>query len=81
MRVQRNVVVFTLTVMRTFNVSVTGKVRSHKMVAYSFLFKCFITGILCGKCQHGKGISVLLNNCKYCGAENLLLIPALGTYF
>ena len=36
-------------------------------------------GILCGKCQDGKGLSALLNKCKSCGKINLLLIPALGT--
>ena len=37
-----------------------------------------MTGILCGKCQDGKGLSVLLNKCKSCSKFNLLLIPALG---
>ena len=40
---------------------------------------CVMTGILCGKCQDGKGPSALLNKCKSCKAINLLLIPALGT--
>ena len=39
-----------------------------------------MTGTLCGKCQDGKGLSVLLNRCKSCSKFNLLLIPALGIY-
>ena len=42
-----------------------------------YLYLCVI-GILCGKCQDGKGLSALLNKCKSCGKINLLLIPALG---
>ena len=37
-----------------------------------------MTGILCGKCRDGKGLSALLDNCKSCGKINLLLIPTLG---
>ena len=37
-----------------------------------------MTGLLCGRCRHDKGVSVLLNNCKSCGAANVLLIMALG---
>ena len=37
-----------------------------------------MTGLLCGRCRHDKGVSVLLNNCKSCGAANVLLILALG---
>ena len=89
---------FTLTVMKTFNVSVIGKVtlvitylaqcrlRSYShttaywLVVYCSKLKLFImTGLLCGRCQHDKGVSVLLNNCVSCGAASLLLIPALGT--
>ena len=93
MRVQRNAVVFTLTVMKTFNVPVTGKVIITDLfnnvattspsavpwlVVYYSKLKHFMTGLLCGRCQHDKGVSVLLNNCKSCGGANLLLIVALG---
>ena len=47
----------------------------------SVMFKVKVlshTGLLCGKCRHDKGVSVLLNNCKSCGTVNLLLILALG---
>ena len=56
--------------------------RSINFVYVPFKYKVLnsITGLLCGMCQHDKGVSVLLNNCKSCGAENILLIPALGKY-
>ena len=74
---QTSVLVYILTVMRIFNVCVTGKVCSLSC-SYRYQYAVFITGFLCGKCQHDKGVSVLLNNCKSCGAENLLLLLALG---
>ena len=93
---QTSVAVFIPTVMKTFSVFVTGKVATYMctgvyrslyglqsiLVYVPFKYKVFnsITGLLCGMCQHDKGVSVLLNNCKSCGAENILLIPALGKY-
>ena len=75
---QKCVVVCIFTVMKTFNVFVIGKVTL--LLCKDYLIILFVTGILCGKCQDGKGLSVLLNKCKSCSKFNLLLISALGIF-
>lgn len=35
-------------------------------------------GILCGRCQDGKGFSAILNHCVSCSNKNLLLVLALS---
>ena len=37
-------------------------------------------GILCGECQDGKGVSVLLNDCVYCPNARGLLILGLSKF-
>ena len=50
-------------------------------VLYLHTYMYIMIGILCGKCQDGKGLSALLNKCKSCGKIKLLLIPALGIIY
>ena len=38
------------------------------------------TGILCGECRDGMGVSALLNNCVICPSAQGLLILALSIY-
>jgi len=84
MPVLKNVVAFIHTMMKIISVSVTERVciyvsQNSSITMYVCVF-IITTELLCGKCRHGKGVSVLLNNCKSCEAANLLLILALGTY-
>ncbi len=38
----------------------------------------FITGVLCGECEGGYGVSALLSNCVTCSDAYSLLIVILG---
>ena len=37
-----------------------------------------VAGVLCGRCVNGTGVSALLNECKECGYENIMITLALG---
>ena len=63
MLVLKNAVAFIHTLMKIISVSVTEWVRinvsqNSSITMYACMF-IVTTGLLCGKCRHGKGISVI----------------------